>query len=342
MDKTEIAINGDFFMLPDYFVKALNDTLDPTTLEIRTKQGEWPNEPMTIRKGDLPIDEYFGDEDETAEFIGNAKVFITHLAPLTEKVLAQVPNLELIGISRGGPINIEMEAAHKRGIKVVNTPGRNANAVAEFTVGMIFAEVRKIREGHESLRQGIWRGDLYREDITGHELPDLTVGLLGYGRIGVLLAKYLKPFGCKLLVADPYVTIDEPDLIQVSKDELLEQSDIVTVNVRVTPETVKIIGKKELQQMKNTALLVNVARGPLVDYEALEEALVNKEIAAAALDTFQPEPPDKNYSLLRLPNVTVTPHIAGASKRTVRIAAEQIAEEVRRHFAGEDAMNLVK
>src|ERR671936_1494833 len=113
-----------------------------------------------------------GDPDEVATFIGDAALLVTHLAPISRSMLERLPNLKFIAVSRGGPVNIDMEAARDHNVKVVNTPGRNAPAVAEFTIGAILAETRLIREGHESLRQGVWRGDLYRADLTGTELSE--------------------------------------------------------------------------------------------------------------------------------------------------------------------------
>ena len=127
-------------------------------------------------------------------------------------MLDRLPGLKLIAVSRGGPVNIDMAAARERGVLVVNTPGRNASAVAEFTIAAILAETRLIRAGHEALRQGVWRGDLYRADLTGTELSELTVGLIGYGLIGTRVVKLLKPFGCRILVADPYVPLSPEDI----------------------------------------------------------------------------------------------------------------------------------
>ena len=336
---TEIAIIGDHFMLPDTFVAALHAAVPPARLSIRTMQLQWPDTPMTLRDDTLGIGEYHGDPDELANFIGSAAVLINHLGPLTAGMLERLPNLELVAVSRGGPINLDMPALRARGIKVVNTPGRNASAVAEFTIGMILAHTRCIREGHESLRRGEWRGDLYRADRTGEELSQLTVGLLGYGRVGSLLANLLRPFQCEILVADPFVTLTETDLVQVGQDELLERSDVVTINARVTPDTVGLIGAEQLARMKSTALLVNVARGPLVDYVALDSALRADQIGGAALDTFNLEPAPPGWPLLQLPNVTLTPHIAGASRYTTKIAATKTAEEVRRHLNSEPPLN---
>ena len=226
---------------------------------------------------------------------------------------------------------------------VVNTPGRNASAVAEFTIGAILAETRLIRSGHESMRTGDWRGDLYRADRTGRELGEMTVGIVGYGAIGSRVVRLLKAFGCKLLVVDPYVQLSAQDrndgVEHVALNELLARADVVTLHARVTSETTGMIGHDALARMKPGAYFINTARGPLVDYDALHDALASGQLGGAMLDTFAVEPAPADWPLLQLPNVTLTPHIAGASVRTVTIAAEQAAEEVRRYLAGEPPLN---
>ena len=341
MTTRKVAIIGDHFMLPDIFKHALSETQIPQTTEIKSLQLEWPNIPMRSGDGTIGVNEYVGDPDEIVRFIGDAEILINHLAPVTREMLPRLPNLKFVVITRGGPVNMDMKALEQRSIRVVNTPGRNASAVAEFTVGMILTETRRIRAGHEGLRHGEWRGDLYRADTVGDELSDLTVGIIGYGKIGSLLSRLLRPFGCRQLIADPYVDSENKDVEQVSQQTLFKESDIVVLTARVTRETIGMIGRKQFRQMKKTALLVNVARGLLVDYDALYEALTENIIAAAALDTFALEPPPINWPLLQLPNVTLTPHIAGASRRTITMAAEFTAEEVRRYLVGCPPLNPV-
>jgi len=200
-----------------------------------------------------------------------------------------------------------------------------------------------IRVGHEALRAGNWRGDLYRADKTGRELSEMTVGIIGYGNIGTKVVKLLKAFGCKILVCDPYVQLSVDDLNagvqQVSLDSLLSSSDVITLHSRVTEETKGFINAEAFARMKPGALFVNTARGPMVDYDALYEALVSGHLAGAMLETFAVEPVPADWPLLQLPNVTLTPHIAGASVRTVTYAAEMAAEEVRRYLAGLPPVN---
>jgi D-3-phosphoglycerate dehydrogenase / 2-oxoglutarate reductase len=340
-----IAIVGDRFMLPSVFAERIV-TACGNDLEVRTLEQPWPDEPMVHGYAGSRADElreFMGDPDEVAAFIGDANMFVTHLAPISRAMLQRLPALKFIAVSRGGPVNVDMQAARDHGVLVVNTPGRNASAVAEFTIGAILAETRLIRVGHESLRTGEWRGDLYRADRTGRELGEMTVGIVGYGAIGSRVVKLLKAFGCRLLITDPYVQISAEDrndgVEHVSLHHLLERADIVSLHARVTPETTRFIGREELATMKKDAILINTARGPLIDYAALHDALVAGDLAGATLDTFAIEPAPPDWPLLKLPNVTCTPHIAGASVRTVTFAADQAAEEVRRFVAGEPPLN---
>lgn len=340
-----VAIVGDRFMLPSVFAERITAACG-NGVEIRTLEQPWPDEPMEHGYAGSTLDglkEFMGHPDEIATFIGDATLLVTHLAPISRGMLERLPNLRFIAVSRGGPVNIDMEAARDHNVLVVNTPGRNASAVAEFTIGAILAETRLIRSGHEALRAGQWRGDLYRADRTGRELSEMTVGVIGYGAIGTRVVKLLKAFGCKLLVSDPYVQLSAQDrsdgVGHVALGELLEQADIISLHARVTPETTRFIDRDALARVKKGAFFINTARGPLVDYEALYDALESGQLGGAMLDTFAVEPAPPDWPLLRLPNVTLTPHIAGASVRTVTFAAEQAAEEVRRYLAGEPPLN---
>lgn len=342
---TKIAIIGDRFMLPEVFrdkvVALCGDGHD-----IRLMEQPWPDEPMEhgyAVDGMDGLKEYMGKADEIVEFVGDAEMVITQLAPFSAGMFAQLPDLKFVAVSRGGPVNIDMKAARAAGVLVVNTPGRNASAVAEFTIGAILAETRLIRTGHESLRKGEWRGELYRADKTGRELSEMIVGVVGYGNIGTKVVRLLRAFGCKVLVHDPYVQLTADDfnggVEHVALDDLLSRADVVTLHPRVTDETRGMMGAESFAKMKTGAIFVNTARGPLVDYDALYEALTNGQLSSAMLETFAIEPVPADWPLLQLPNVTLTPHIAGASVRTVTYAAEMAAEEVRRYLAGLPPVN---
>src|SRR5262249_13923879 len=156
----------------------------------------WPDVPMEhgyARAGLDGLKEYLGEPDAVVEFVDDSEIFVTHLAPLSAAMMDRLPTLRLVAVSRGGPLNIDMKAAR----------ARNASAVAEFAIGALLAQTRNITRGHDALRTGAWRGDLYRADVTGDELSDMTVGVIGYGAIGTRVVKLLKAFGCRILVCDP-------------------------------------------------------------------------------------------------------------------------------------------
>ncbi|MCV3766594.1 2-hydroxyacid dehydrogenase [Rhizobium sp. TRM95796] len=341
----KIAIIGDRFMLPTVFRDKIVDACGEDH-DIRLLEQPWPDEPMEhgyAVEGMAGLKEYMGSAEEIVSFVDDAEILVTQLAPLSSGMFAQLPNLKCVAVSRGGPVNIDMQAARAAGVRVVNTPGRNASAVAEFTLGAILAETRLIRMGHESLRAGEWRGDLYRADRTGRELSEMVVGVIGYGNIGTKVVRLLRAFGTKVIVHDPYVQLSVDDINggveQVSFDDLLSRADIVTLHPRVTEETKGMMNADSFARMKKGAIFVNTARGPLCDYDALYEALISGQLSAAMLETFAVEPVPADWPLLQLPNVTLTPHIAGASVRTVTYAAEMAAEEVRRYIAGLPPVN---
>ena len=341
----DVAIIGDLFMKSDMFESALAEACgDKVTC--RLLDLPWPDEPMEHGYAVAGLDglkEYMGHPDDVMAHVADAPVFVTHLAPISAPMFAAMPELKLVAVSRGGPVNIDMKAAAEHGVTVVNTPGRNASAVAEFTIGAIIAETRNITKGHDALRRGEYRGDLYRADVTGDELSDMTVGVIGYGNIGTKVVRLLRAFGCRILVTDPYVQLSPQDrdagVQLVALETLLAQSDVVTLHPRVTEETTGMIDAEALAAMKPGSVLINTARGPLMDYDALYDALVSGHLGGAMLETFSVEPVPPDWPLLQLPNVTLTPHIAGASLKTVRIAAAKAAEEVRRWIAGEPPLN---
>ncbi|BBK32772.1 D-3-phosphoglycerate dehydrogenase [Stella humosa] len=341
MPSPAIAVIGDRFMQAESFRRALEGACGGD-LAIRLLELPWPDVPMRNAEAGSPLAglrEYLGEPDEIVGFVGDAEILVTHLAPLSDAMMAAMPALRLVAVSRGGPVNIDLAAARRRGLRVVNVPGRNASAVAEFTIGAILAETRLIRAGHDSLRRGEWRGDLYRADVTGRELSELTVGIVGYGEVGTRVVRLLRAFGGSILVADPYARLSNEDAAdgveQVGLDELLARADVVSLHARVTAETTGMMDAARFARMRAGSIFVNTARGPLVDYDALHDALASGHLRGAMLETFAIEPPPPDWPLLKLPNVTLTPHIAGASLRTVTYAAARVADEVRRYLAGE-------
>lgn len=344
--KTTISIIGDRFMLSSVFEEVIRHRAGRHDLLINRHDLAWPDEPMEHGYAVAGMDglkEYMGSADEVAAMADGAEILVTQLAPMSAAMMDRLPQLKLIAVSRGGPVNIDMKAARERKIRVVNTPGRNASAVAEFTIGAILAETRNITRGHDGLRRGDYRGDLYRADMAGRELHEMTVGIIGYGEVGRRVVKLLHAFGCRVLVCDPYVQLSAADLregvLQTSFEKILEEADVISLHPRVTAETTRMINRDALLRMKKDATLINTARGPLLDYDALYEVMASGHLRGAMLETFAVEPVPAGWPLLKLPNVTLTPHIAGASVHTVRQAANMAAEEVRRYLDGEGPLN---
>lgn len=180
-----IGIIGDGFMQRAFFVDALSRRLESRSIRFKDMQLDWPlRGQSTKRDPSLPVAEFVGRPEDYFGFLADLDVLVTHLAPITAESLKHAPGLRIIAVSRGGPVNIEMAAAHERGITVVNTPGRSASAVAEFTVASLLAETRNLIRGHQSVASGEFRREFYHFDHTGPELCELTVGIVGFGAIG--------------------------------------------------------------------------------------------------------------------------------------------------------------
>lgn len=344
----KISIYGDRFMKSEIFEEVIKNKLSDHVISFTKKDVEWPDGPFhnDYGKGHFSnIKEYFGNEDDVINTVKDNEILITDLAPITENIINKIPNLKFIGVSRGGPVNIDIEACKKNNITVVNAPGRNASAVAEFTIASILSETRLVTKGHQSMVNGEWRGDLYRFDITGRELSELTIGLVGYSHIGKRVRDLLLPFGCKIIFSDPFVEEDEIDkknnIERVTKEDLILRSDVISIHARVTKETEKFFSENEFSKMKKGSYFINTARGPLVDYDALLKYLKNQHLGGAALDTFDIEPLPKDHPLRRLNNVTLSPHIAGASIKTVYYAAEVIAEDLKNYIENKELINKI-
>ncbi|MEV5764868.1 2-hydroxyacid dehydrogenase [Micromonospora sp. NPDC052213] len=324
---------GDQFVLSDLLVDAVRGAA-PDGIDIRQLSLPWPVEPF----GPVAeVDEASGTEDELIEALRGVHICVTQMAPLTRRVLTAAPDLKLVCVTRGGPVNVNLEAATERGVAVCSAPGRNAAATAEHTLAMILAVVRRIPPIHQDLTSGVWRGDYYRYDSVGPELNGCTVGLVGFGAVGSRIARMLRGFDARVLVYDPYVDQRQmPDIAELtSLDDLLARSSIVSLHARVTPETTKMIGAAQLALMPAGSIIVNCARAALLDYDAVCDALDSGHLFGAAFDVFPLEPIPADSRLLRTHNIVMTPHLAGASKQTATNAAHIAAGEVGRYLRGE-------
>lgn len=336
MKQLRVAVIGDNFVGVELFEQALRRHVEPLVeeLSIAPMHVPWPDTPLIHHS---EVKEFVGDPAAVVELVQGARAILTHVGPITQAVIDAGDQLGLIGCCRGGPVNVNVAAATARRIPVVNAPGRNSLAVVEFTVGLILAECRGIARAHAALSRGNWLGDLYRYDRTGRELRGQTIGLVGLGAVSQLLVPYLKPFGLRVIAFDPYVKPErfaELGVESVSFEDLLRQSDIVSLHARVTPQTTGMMGRAQFAAMKPGAYFINTARGPLVDYDALYAALASGHLGGAGLDCFPEEPPPADWPLLSLPNVTLTPHIAGSSQGSAQRGAEDVVLDLANWVAG--------
>jgi D-3-phosphoglycerate dehydrogenase len=338
----KFLIAGDSHIKPSIVESCLRDTLRPIRKDLEIELIEWGfNEdyydapPIASDPG---LKEYAGSPEKLSSLVRDVDVLVVHMAPVTSSVLRAGNRLKIVGCCRGGPVNVNVKAATSRKIPVLFTPGRNADTVADYAIGMIIAESRSIARAHADLKKGVWRGiDLMNYDNAGFELAGKSLGIVGIGNIGLKVAERAKAFGMKILAYDPYVTrerIEGAGLRSVDLVTLFSQADFVTIHARATPETKGMIGKKLLSLMKETSYLINTARGDLVDEVALYEILKTRRIAGAGIDVFQIEPLRLDSPILTLDNVTVTPHIAGASREAVHRAAQMIADDIGRVLIG--------
>jgi len=255
------------------------------------------------------------------------------------QAIAAGKGLSVIGRAGVGVDNIDVEAATQAGILVVNAPTANTIAAAELTIGLIYAVARHIPQAEASLR----RGELRRADFVGTELRGKTLGIVGLGKIGQAVAERSLAMGMHLIGSDPFVTAEAAavrGIRLVELDELLRRSDFVTVHVPLVAATRGLIDAEALRSMKPTAYLINVARGGVVDEAALAQALRAGNLAGAAVDVYEHEPP-RDSPLLDAPNTVLTPHLGASTREAQTKAGVEVAEQVLDALAGRDARYAV-
>ncbi|MBF4568822.1 phosphoglycerate dehydrogenase [Plantibacter sp. VKM Ac-2880] len=268
-------------------------------------------------------------------------ILVRSATKVDEEAIQAATRLKVIARAGVGLDNVDIKAATTAGVMVVNAPTSNIISAAELTVGHILSLARHIPAAHAALAQGQWK----RSKYTGTELYEKTIGIIGLGRIGALITARLQAFGTNVIAYDPYVTSARAQQLGVqlvTLDELLAQSDFITIHMPKTPETTGMIAGPQFALMKPTAYVVNVARGGLIDEDALYEALSNDIIAGAGLDVFVTEPPT-DTKLLGLENVIVTPHLGASTDEAQEKAGVSVAKSVRLALGGElvpDAVNV--
>jgi D-3-phosphoglycerate dehydrogenase len=283
------------------------------------------------------------DDPRIKNWREDADGLMVRVTPLTADDFASAKQLKAVAKQGVGVNLIDLAAAKARGVIVCNTPGVNSEAVAEMGLALALAVTRRVAELDRRIRSG---EVVKRINYLGIELWEKTVGVIGMGNIGTRIArKYHAAFGMKVLAYDPYVPKDHwPDIPHErasSLDELLKRGDVVTIHTPLTPETRHMIGRRELALMKETAVLVNTARGEIVDEVALYDALKSGRLLGAGLDVFKKEPPTTDNPLVGLPNIVVTPHAAGGTRETQEKSSLVTAQQLILVLNGGRPMNRV-
>ncbi|MGZ4738219.1 MAG: phosphoglycerate dehydrogenase [Ilumatobacteraceae bacterium] len=274
---------------------------------------------------------------ELIALLGDAVAVIASNDPFSADVFDACPNLKVIARTGIGVDAIDVPAATRAGVMIATAPGTNEETVADHTLALMLALVRRLVEHDRSLREHRWDR---AGGITPNDLVGATVGVIGSGAIGRGVIRRVLAFGSRVLVCDPVLTAAPEGTELVTLDQLLSQSDVVTLHVPLLEQTRGLIGARELALMRPTAVLVNASRGHIVDEAALADALRNHRLAAAGLDVFAEEPPFAS-ELLDLPNVIVTPHVAGISHRAIAAMNEVATRSVIAVLSGDVPANVV-
>jgi len=336
-----LAISDTY--IPSEFMQQGLAGLEPLGVEVEVRRWEHPTL-IDLQEANLAIEQGGPDAvslpDDVTRDLAGFQIVVVQFTPIGRSFIESAVDLQVIGALRGGTENVDVAFATGRGVTVMNTPGRNARAVAECTMGMILSEIRNIARSHACLKSGDWRRSFTNSDAIP-ELNEKTVGLVGYGAVGRLVAGYLQAFGSRVIAYDPFVRDDPSPAVLVDLETLMKESDVISIHARLTDDTYHLIGEKELALMRPGAILVNTARSGLIDEEALVRALTQRRIMGAALDVFDTEPLPADHPLVKLDNVTITPHLAGSTIDAFRNSPKMMAGHLRRMLEGEGNLPVV-
>ncbi len=280
------------------------------------------------------------DQEELKDIIKEYEAIIVRSGTTLDRdILEMADNLKVIGRAGVGVDNIDIDAATEKGIFVINAPEASTISVSEHTVGLIFSMARNIPQANMSLKKGKWE----KNKFLGEEVRGKKLGIIGLGRIGSEVSKMAKKIGMDVAAHDPYISDDVVDGLGIEMkdvEEIIKESDFLTFHVPLTKETEHMISKNEFKAMKKNAIILNVARGGIVDEEALTEAIKEGEIGGAALDVFEEEPPFGS-PLLTMDNVVLTPHLGASTKEAQESVAESIADQVISTLKGVPVENVI-
>lgn len=352
MATLRILILGDDFTPAALFEEAIRRSVGASveTAEFCCVDTE-PNELSSVRSEE--VSEAFGDIAEVARLARACHVIVTTFAPVTEQVLDRAPDLLAIACGRGGPVNINVAAATRRSIPVLYAPGRNAQAVAEYTLAAMFNLMRRIPQAMDYLRGGQWqtpREDTF-EKPSGPELGGRTLGLIGCGQVGRLVAKLAQAVGTRVLVCDPFAegpALEALGMEPVTLEEILAEADVISIHARLASGEPPILGQSQFTAMARRPYVLNTARAAALDYGALTAALESGQVSGAFLDVYPDEPIASDSPLLAIDRdrLHMTPHAAGVSRDiplyTARTLADGLAQLLQgkrpAHVVNEDAL----
>jgi len=329
-----ILVIGDSYMPAEVFTRAFAQRgIDVDVATLTIADSTWDTS---------AVQEFEGDPAEVARLAAGYDIVAFHAAPLTADVFAALPDLRLVGCARGGPVNVDLEAARERGVRVTTTPGKNADAVADLTIGFLIALIRNVPASRRDVDGRVADGHQLAESTFegarwfGREVNGLRLGLIGYGNVARLVAARARALGATISAYDPFVdprSVTDATIV-AELDALLAASDVVSMHARATAENRQMIGADQIACMPEGSFLINTARESLVDEWALLEGLRSGQLAGVALDVNEPDGPWRE--LVAEPNLILTPHLAGATRETLARGADMLAAEVERYIAGGD------
>ena len=341
MPSRKCLILGDEFTPSRLFRDTLCERMGKDAPSLRFACSDTRNSESTAVRSD-EISEAFGDVEDVARRIADCEILITTFAPVTAAILDCAPSLIAICCGRGGPVNINLDAATERGIPVLHAPGRNEQAVAEFALAGMINLMRRIPQALDYVRDGQWTTPLEDtfEKPSGPELCTRTLGLVGAGRIGCRVGRLARAFGARVLASDPFAeaaSVAPFGIELVSLEHLLAEADVISIHARLDRGARALLGAAEFSRMAKRPYLVNTARAAAIDHEALLAALEAGQVTAALLDVYPDEPLSPGSPLLAMgkDRLLLTPHAAGVSRDIPANTARLLADGLLRLLRGE-------
>ena len=284
------------------------------------------------------------DPDELASRIRSdgVSILVVEADFVFRETFEEAPDLRFVGICRAATSQVEIDAATEHGVVVVNTPGRNARAVAELAVGMMFALARRLPQAHDYVISGRWNHPVGGYvDLRGAELGGRTMGIIGLGAIGATLSKMANGLGMRVIAYDPFVTRQVEGVTMVDLDTIASESDFISVHVPTTAETTGLLDDRFFSRTKPTSFLINCSDAQIADRSAVVVALRDGRISGAAFDVFETQPIAPDNPLLTLDNVILTPHVGGATLETVERHSRMMTDDILRFVNGSRPINIV-